>query len=187
MQSQANLKSLCRQPFALLRELERRSRAAVAGHAGGISPSKEWVGVAFRIGAENFLAPREEIREVLIYPPAVTRVPGAKAWIKGVANVRGQLLPIVDLRAFLSGGTTSPARATRVLVANHREVPAGLMVDEVLGFRRFVETEHSDEWPPTIIRCETYISGAYRRGRESWPVFSPNKLVGSPEFLQAAE
>ena len=76
-------------------------------------------------------------------PSVVTRVPGAKAWIRGIANVRGQLLPVVDLRAFLGGGTTNTDRSTRVLVAHHREVPAGLLVDEVLGFRRFNEGEFS--------------------------------------------
>ena len=94
---------------------------------------REWVGVAFRLSAENFLVAREETREVLGFPSVVTRVPGAKTWIRGIANVRGQLLPVVDLRAFLGGGATNTGRSTRVLVANHREVPAGLLVDEVLG------------------------------------------------------
>jgi chemotaxis signal transduction protein len=67
----------------------------------------------------------------------MTRVPGAKLWIKGIANVRGQLLPIIDLRQFLGSGTTPVNRNTRILVVNHREIPAGLIVDEVLGFRRF--------------------------------------------------
>ena len=38
------------------------------------------------------------------YPAAVTRVPGAKGWMRGLSNVRGQLLPVIDLRAFLGVG-----------------------------------------------------------------------------------
>ena len=79
-----------------------------------------------------------------------TRVPGAKSWIKGLANVRGQLLPIIDLRHFLGSGITPITRNTRVLVVNHREIPAGLVVDEVLGFRRFAEGEFSGDAPPTV-------------------------------------
>jgi twitching motility protein PilI len=116
----------------------------------------------------------------------VTRVPGAKPWIRGLANVRGQLLPLVDLRAFLGGGVTNIGRGSRVLVANHREVPAGLLVDEVQGFRRFVDNEFGTTVPPTIIRCERYLAGTFRRGAESWPVFSLRSLLESPEFLQAA-
>jgi twitching motility protein PilI len=116
----------------------------------------------------------------------VTRVPGAKLWIRGLSNVRGQLLPIVDLRAFLGSGTTSVTRATRVLIANHRESPAGLVVDEVMGFRRFAESEFSTELPPTLIRCERYLAGAFKRGAEVWPVFSNRSLLESQQFLQAA-
>jgi twitching motility protein PilI len=96
------------------------------------------------------------------------------------------LLPVVDLRAFLGGGMTSTARSTRVLVAHHREVPAGLLVDEVLGFRRFSDGEFSGAMPPTIARCERYLAGAFRRGAECWPVFSLRTLLESSEFLQAA-
>jgi twitching motility protein PilI len=71
-------------------------------------------------------------------------------------------------------------------VVNHRDIPAGLMVDEVLGFRRFAETEFSAEAPPTVIRCDSYLAGAFRRGGEVWPVLSLKTLVESQSFLQAA-
>ncbi len=182
----ANLRSLREKPFELLRELERLARLASSGQGRDAANEREWVGVAFRMSSENFLVAREETREVLGFPAAVTRVPGAKAWIRGIANVRGQLLPIVDLRAFLGGGVTSVSRSSRVLVANHREVPAGLLVDEVQGFRRFADNEFGATVPPTIIRCERYLAGAFRRGADSFPVFSLRSLLESAEFLQAA-
>jgi twitching motility protein PilI len=120
------------------------------------------------------------------YPASVTRVPGAKSWIRGLSNVRGQLLPVIDVRAFLGSGGASVTRATRVLVANHREIPAGLMVDEVMGFRRFYEGEFSADLPPTLLRCERYLAGAFKRGAEVWPVFSMRTLLESQQFLQAA-
>lgn len=182
----AGLRPLRDKPFELLRELERLARVALTGQGRDLATEREWVGVAFRLSAENFLVAREETREVLGLPSVVTRVPGSKPWIRGVANVRGQLLPVVDLRAFLGGGATNTSRSTRVLVANHREVPAGLLVDEVLGFRRFADGEFSAVTAPTIARCERYLAGAFRRGSETWPVFSLRTLLESPEFLQAA-
>jgi twitching motility protein PilI len=71
-------------------------------------------------------------------------------------------------------------------VVNHREIPAGLMVDEVLGFRRFAEAEFNAEAPPTVIRCDSYLAGAFRRAGEVWPVLSLKNLVESQSFLQAA-
>jgi twitching motility protein PilI len=185
-ESATSLRGLRDRPFELLKELEKRSRAMTAGSAAQASAGPEWVGVAFRMGGETFLVAREETREVLGYPAAVTRIPGAKSWVKGLANVRGQLLPMLDLRQFLGSGATASGRNTRVVVVNHRDIPAGLMVDEVLGFRRFAEAEFDAEAPPTVIRCDSYLAGAFRRGGEVWPVLSLKSLVESQSFLQAA-
>lgn len=182
----ANLRSLRDRPFELLREIERLARVALSGQGRDAANEHEWVGIAFRVGSESFLVARDETREVLGFPSVVTRVPGAKPWIRGLANVRGQLLPLVDLRAFLGGGVTNIGRSSRVLVAHHREVPAGLLVDEVQGFRRFVDNEFGTSVPPTIIHCERYLAGTFRRGAESWPVFNLRSLLESSEFLQAA-
>lgn len=181
-----SLRALRDRPFELLQRIEQRNRPAAGAGAGQATPEREWVGVACRMGGEIFLVAREETREVLGYPAAVTRIPGAKAWVRGLANVRGQLLPMLDLRQFLGSGVTNIGRNTRVLVVNHREVPAGLVVDEVLGFRRFAEREFNAEPPPTVIRCDSYLAGAFRRGGEVWPVLSMKSLVESQSFLQAA-
>jgi twitching motility protein PilI len=114
------LKSLRDRPFELLAELERRGRAVSAQLNQEASAGREWVGVALRMAGDLYLVAREETREVLGVPASTTRVPGAKAWIKGLANVRGQLLPIIDLRQFLGSGVTPVTRNTRIVVVNHR-------------------------------------------------------------------
>jgi twitching motility protein PilI len=184
--SSDGLRSLRDRPFELLKELERRNRPVSAGPAPDPNAGEEWVGVAFRMGGETFLVAREETREVLGLPATVTRIPGTKPWVRGLANIRGQLLPMLDLRLFLGSGSTSSSRNTRIIVVNHRDVPAGLIVDEVLGFRRFAEREFNVEPPPTVIRCDSYLAGAFRRGGEVWPVLSLRTLVESESFLQAA-
>jgi len=93
---------------------------------------------------------------------------------------------VIDLRAFLGTGPAAVTRASRLLVANHREIPAGLVVDEVMGFRRFHESEFSADLPPTLLRCERYLAGTFKRGPEVWPVFSVRILLESPAFQQAA-
>jgi len=185
MSASADLKALVEQPIELLQELERRSRAAVAGQGSG-SIADEWVGIGFRIGDEQFVANREQVREILMLPEALTRVPGAKRWLLGIANLRGHLLPLIDLKLLLGSGRTTMRRTTRVISVNHRDVPAGLVVDEVQGFRRFMNTDFSDKWPQTAVRCDRFISGAYERGQESWPIFGLYDLLESSSFLQAA-
>jgi twitching motility protein PilI len=180
------IRSLRDRPFDLLVALDRRGRAAAAAPGEEATADREWVGVAWRMAGETYLVAREETREVLPFPSQLTRVPGARGWIKGLANVRGALLPIIDLRQYLGSGATPLTRNTRLLVVNHRDVPAGLMVDEVLGFRRFTDGEFSGNAPPTIVRCERYVAGAFHRGTDSWPVLSLRLLVENPGFIDAA-
>jgi twitching motility protein PilI len=185
MSRSVDLATLVSEPFELLKELERQSRAAHAGQ-GSEGLASEWVGIGFRIGDEQFVAGRREVREVLMLPQTMTRVPGAKRWVLGIANLRGHLLPLIDLKMLLGSGRTALRRATRVISVNHREIPAGLVVDEVLGFRRFRDQEFADRWPPTVVRCDRYLDGAYRRGHDTWPVFDLFGLLESSSFLQAA-
>jgi twitching motility protein PilI len=180
------IRSLRDRPFDLLVALDRRGRAGSAAPGEEATADREWVGVAWRMAGETYLVAREETREVLPFPSQLTRVPGARPWIKGLANVRGALLPIIDLRQYLGSGATPLTRNTRLLVVNHRDVPAGLMVDEVLGFRRFTDGEFSGNASPTIVRCERYIAGAFHRGADTWPVLSLRLLVENPGFLDAA-
>jgi twitching motility protein PilI len=182
----SSLKGLRDRPFELLAELDKLGRNATTGTAEQAAASREWVGVALRMAGELYLIARDETREVLSVPSSLTRVPGAKPWIKGLANVRGSLLPVIDLRQFFGSGVTSTSRNTRVIVVNHRDVPAGLMVDEVLGFRRFQEGEFSADAPPTVVRVERYLAGSFRRGPEQWPVLSMRTLVESQAFQDAA-
>lgn len=182
-----NLQALAQQPFELLVELERRARVAIAAREGSPVSSDEWVGIGFRLGAERFVTSRADVREVLPIPEQVTRVPGAKPWLRGIANLRGQLLTVVDLKSFLGAGSPSADRQARVLVVASREVPTGLIVDEVVGFRRFGAADYRDDVAPSVIRCEHYLEGTYRRGSEVWPRFSLLKLLEDPLFLTAGE
>jgi twitching motility protein PilI len=185
MNQGVQLASLVKQPFELLREIERRSASAQAGGAASAA-GEEWVGVGFRLGDESFVADREQVKEVLMLPETMTRVPGARRWLLGIANLRGHLLPLVDVKLLLGSGRTTLRRTTRVISANHREIPAGLVVDEVVGFRRFRENEFSEGNAKTVVRCERFLHGTYERGEESWPVLDLFELIESNLFLQAA-
>ncbi|HEX5339487.1 MAG TPA: chemotaxis protein CheW [Gammaproteobacteria bacterium] len=183
----ATLSELRDQPFVLLQELERRSRIAASGRGREAAQQEEWVGVGYRVGSTFLVSAREEVREVLTFP-GVARLPGAKPWLLGLANVRGQLLPITDLGLFFGGTPANLGRSTRVVVVNHRDVPAGLLVDEVRGFRRFVATEQAGGLPDVLPGMVPYLAGAYSYGddEELWGVLGLHGLVESAVFLQAA-
>ncbi|MCZ6475003.1 MAG: chemotaxis protein CheW [Gammaproteobacteria bacterium] len=178
------LSALSDKPFELLVALEQRARTAIANREGRDKQGEDWVGVGFKLGQENFVTARSDVREILPIPNAITRVPGARPWLRGIANVRGQLITIIDLKAYLGGGASLMGRHARVLVLASRDVPTGILVDEVVGFRRFSSTDYSRETPATNIRCENYLDGCYRRDDEAWPLFSLAKLLREEQFLR---
>src|SRR5215469_4006356 len=182
---QSALHELRERPFELLQELERRSRIAASGRGQEAAHQEEWVGVGFRVGNIRLVAARQEVREVLTWP-GVTALPGAKPWLLGLANVRGQLLPITDLGAFFGGEATSIGRSTRVLMVNHADIPAGLLVDEVRGFRRFIASDKAEVMPETLPGMTPFLSGAYGNEDEVWGVLGLHGLVESAVFLQAS-
>lgn len=179
------LADLRNRPFDLLQEIERRSRVAASGRGREAAQQEEWVGVGFRVANTYLVAAREEVREVLPFP-GVTKLPGAKPWLLGLANVRGQLLPVTDLNLFFGGAPTDIGRKTRVLMVNHPDIPAGLLVDEVRGFRRFMLSERTETMPELLSGMTPFIAGAYSAGDELWGVLGVPGLVENPIFLDAA-
>ncbi len=172
-------------PYELLRSIEARSREKALGLPQQIEVRRTWSGIGFRFGPHHFVAPMGAITEILEYP-SLTRVPSALPWVRGIANVRGSLLPIMDLKGFVTGEQTDLTRRSRVLVVQRGDLHTGLLVDEVLGLRHFFDEEKlpdAGELDPVV---QDFVEGAYRQGEQNWGVFSLDKLVTNPRFREVA-
>ncbi|HSW12011.1 MAG TPA: chemotaxis protein CheW [Solimonas sp.] len=178
----AELRSLRDDPFELLLLLETRLRATRLDIAAGQAES--WTGLGFRIGRNWLAAPKEDVREVIV-PPRPTRVPNAKPWLTGIANVRGELLTIVDLRRLLGVEGDGEGRAQRVLVLNSERIPAGFLVDEVAGYRQFSPGEQRHEMKQGSGGYEPFLLGAFVRDGQPWLALSLHKVIQSGEFIMA--
>jgi purine-binding chemotaxis protein CheW len=87
--------------------------------------------VVVRLGGSRYALPMSAVAEVG-RPPGLTRVPGLPAWLAGVANWRGRVLAVVDLRPLLAAGDELDRRA-RLVVLNRGGVPVGLLTEGVEG------------------------------------------------------
>lgn len=172
-------------PVEVLMELEQRWRTNARELPRQIEVKDDWLGIGFRLGMHRLVAPLGEVIEILAYP-GVSKVPGAKSWVRGIANVRGNLLPIMDLNDYLKSRAAVPSRLTRVLVIDCNGVLSGLVVDEVLGLRHFLSEERTDATSIDDEALAPYLSCGFRSGDQCWAVFSTRALVESPQFLQAA-
>ena len=183
--------------FDALLEYEARSLAHIAGLPEQLQAAGQWRGIAYRVGQRRLVSDYEAVAEILTVPQ-ITPVPGAQPWMLGVANVRGNLLPVVDFRQFLEG-------ARSVLHEGHQKVivlrqPGGdvaVTIDELYGQRVFLDEQALDaDGADEAVRERAgqlaegryggFVERVYRLQDELWGVFSFQRLVRTPEFRQAA-
>ncbi len=172
-------------PILILQDIENRSRANARGLPQQKVVKDEWSGIGFKVQGLQMVAPLGHVVEILTYPE-LSRVPGAKSWVLGIANIRGNLLPVMDLKNYLFGQSTPRNKKSRVLVLNHQGVFSGLLVDEVMGMRRFFAETRRLTPADTDASVKPYIEHIYNQNNEQWLVFSMHKLAESPLFLQVA-
>ncbi|WP_219406260.1 chemotaxis protein CheW [Pseudomonas sp. Colony2] len=166
--------------FELLLDIDRRCRLLAADLPSQETRLLSWSGIGFRLGEHWYVAPMGEVAEVL-HEPRCTLMPGVKPWIKGVANLRGRLLPVMDLGGFLGLELSVARKQRRVLVVEYQDVFVGLLVDEVVGMQHFAQ----DALSTSTAGGAPFIQGQFN-GDQLWQVFSPFALAQAPGFMDVA-
>ena len=174
-------------PFHHLLELERISKSKTQDFPNQGNIREKWSGISFELRDQTLLVPMKSVSEVML-PPVVTRIPGAKPWVLGVANKRGNLLPVMGLKRLLFGSAESSYDARqRVIVIQHPEIAAGLLVDSVMGLKHFWVDEQSESIPSMDTEIRLYVTHSYQRDEAYYPVFSLERLVESDLFKNIVE
>lgn len=169
-----------------LKQIESKSLSRKALAIAGGQRAQEWRGVGFRVGGTELVASMDTVVEAL-EPVTCTRVPSAKLWFEGIANVRGQLVPISDLYAFLFGERQPAGRDTRILVFKLANTVAGLVVTAITGVRNFppdAQNEKTGDLDPVF---KPFVTSCFHRGGENYPVFDFKRLVGNERFMHIME
>ncbi len=173
-------------PLALLREIEQRSLRNTRGLPQRAETRALWHGIGFRIGDITLVAPLTQVNEILHYPK-LTLVPGTLSWVKGLANIRGTLLPVMDLRGYLGQSAVTPDAHSRIMVIQQENLSAGLLVDEVLGLKHFDPQQEAITRVKKLNEAvKPYIQGAFLQSDQTWYVFNMATLAEDPQFLQVA-
>ena len=87
--------------------------------------------VIFRLGAEEFGVPIMSVQEIVRVPEALTRVPKTPAFVEGVINLRGTVLPVIDQRSRLGLDAIARNDRQRIMVFTLHGVRTGFIVDSV--------------------------------------------------------
>lgn len=146
---------------------------------------EDWQGLAFILDGVRVISAMDEIRELLPYPEAVTLIPGTREWMLGLANVRGELLPIVDLQHFIGGAPVVVGEQSRVLVIRNLGTSIGLLVSSVIGMRHLpVDKRIADAHFEGALG--KYVYDVFSLDDGVWPVFSMAGLANDNRFMVAA-
>jgi len=172
-------------PYEALADYERRSLAHIAGLPEQAEAEGLWRGIGFRVGPRYMVSSISEVNEILTMPP-LALVPGTLPWMLGVANVRGNLVAVIDLRGYVEGERTVLTDTSRVLVVRQHGGSVGLLVDEVLGQRSFSDEQRAQAFGEEDERYSRYVGEKVQLGDVLWGLFSMSALVRTAEFQQAS-
>jgi purine-binding chemotaxis protein CheW len=114
--------------------------------------------VIFQLTDEEYAIPIIQVHEI-IKPTEVTRIPGMPDFVEGVINLRGKVIPIIDIRKRFRLQQKKADENTRVIVVDVGEHTVGLIVDSVIEVLR-LPLKSIDPVPTTIAK----ISSEYLKG-----------------------
>lgn len=114
--------------------------------------------VSFRLGSEEYGVDISQVQEI-IRMVEITHVPRAPHFMEGVINLRGQLIPIIDLRTRFSMPRAGHTKSTRIVVTEIGSKKVGIVVDSVSEVLN-LPIEQVEEAPDMIAGVGTeYIQG----------------------------
>ena len=146
--------------------------------------------LTFKLGQETFGINIASVREVL-KPTKITHIPAAAEFLKGVINVRGNVVPVVDLQTQFKLPHADNSQRTRVIIVEsklgERMTVLGALadsVDEVIE----LDADHIEPAPRVGVRLDSrFILGIGKRGNDFIILLDVARVFSEEELLMAEE
>jgi len=108
---------------------------------------------------EDYAVPIEQVREIRAVEK-ITKVPRSESFVKGIMNLRGLIIPVIDVKEKLGLGSDGKSNSTkqRILVAEINGMLTGLLVDEVDQVMR-LQTKDIEAAPQGAFESYSYVNG----------------------------
>jgi len=131
--------------------------------------------VGFIIGEEEYAVPILAIQEI-VKPFTWTRVPQVPKYILGVFNLRGSVIPLIDLRQKFGLGAKNHNEETRFFVMRHEDDVAGFVIDRLTAAIRIKKSDIGPA-PDTISGDDTLIDGVGKQEDRIITILKVGKLL----------
>ncbi len=172
-------------PLEILQLMEQDVLSADMSLPQEVIVAEQWVGLSYRVGELQLVTAMDQISEVVPSAP-FAMVPRTQSWLRGIANVRGRLLSVIDLQDFLGMGPVNADQYSRLIVINNDQLSCCLLVSRLQGLRHFDPEGNSCETGEMDQKWAGYIAGSVGRDQQKWLVFDTDLLFEDKSFLTAA-
>lgn len=130
----------------------------------------------FQVGVHTYGIQIGQVREVVGWRPA-TPLPGAPPTVQGVMDLRGQVVPIVDMGERFGVPRSQPGQAARIMVVDLGGRQVGLVVDEVSGVGHLSAGGLEPPSPGTVSARDPLTAGIARVGERLVVVIDPSQVT----------
>jgi purine-binding chemotaxis protein CheW len=156
-----------------LQQVISKQNNALIGDENKIDDVVQLVG--FIVGEEEFAIPILSIQEI-IKPISCTRVPQIPSYILGVFNLRGSVIPLIDLRARFGLTMQKHTEETRFIVMKSGDDVAGFVIDRLTEAIRMPKRDIGPA-PETVSEAETMIDGVGKQSDRIVTILKVHKLL----------
>jgi purine-binding chemotaxis protein CheW len=140
---------------------------------------------------EDYAIPIEQVREIRAVEK-ITKVPRSESYVKGIMNLRGLIIPVIDVKEKLGLSSDNMSNSTkrRILVAEVNGTLTGLLVDEVDQVMR-LQTKDIEQAPQNVLESHNYITGIAKINEKLVILLDVASLLGNtkekPENLNTQD
>jgi purine-binding chemotaxis protein CheW len=139
--------------------------------------------VIFRLYGEEFGVEITKVREI-VKPREITRLPNVVDFVEGVTNLRGEVIPIIDLKKRFGVEATDMTDDSRIIIVDISDNRVGLIVDDVTEVLR-ISAEDIDPPPRTIAGLKAeYIQGIGKVGERLLILLDVDKILTTEERIE---
>lgn len=130
--------------------------------------------VVFQLADQIYALPIQETQEIILMTE-VTRIPNTSYYLEGIINLRGTILPVINLNRRLGLAEKEIDEDTRIIVVEKNGSKVGMIVDAVLEVGRYSESEL--EPPSNIAGNDSYLRGVVKKGDQLWLLLDLERVL----------
>ncbi len=141
--------------------------------------------VVFRL-ADEFYAIDIQVVQEIVRLQAITAIPGAESWVEGLTNLRGRVVPVIDLRRRCGVELAEATPETRIVVVGSKQGLVGLMVDAVTEVIRIPGEQVEDKGTIVHGPASDYLRGIAKLENRLVSLMDLEAVLPSPRMAAEA-